>query len=220
MHEAHESLRRSAQGSRPYGTERGTTHAATRQILDDGLKSWAQTLGALCQSLVRTLRERSVEPDISIFNVLTKSRFWKDAETETARHLIGRGWVLQAYAGHSTTDVSDPVLPSGWCLLEDASIVEYTGTAPTGERRNDAGRRIDFATDKVRFPPSNVASGGRHRGSYDDFRVDLLRSLGVAEPYTREHLDAVAPIHREIAAALESWNSLLGAYTRGLESGD
>jgi hypothetical protein len=36
----------------------------------------------------------------------------------------------------------------------------------------------------------------------------------VPEPYTREHLDAVAPIHREIAMALDSWNNLLVAYTR------
>jgi len=229
LHEAYESLRRVTPGSRPYGTERGTTHAKTRRALDDGLKSWADTLGALCQSLVRTLGERSLEPDISIFDVLTKPRFWKDAETVTARHLVGRGWVLQAYAGYTRepgpadapTDsgsASRWVPPSGWCLLENASIVEYTGSAPIGERRNGEGRRIEFATERVYFPPSVVPVQGRHRGTYDDFRADLLQSLGVPEPYTREHLDAVAPIHREIAMALESWNSLLGAYSRGLEA--
>ena len=209
MHEAYESLPRLAPGSRPYGTERGATHSQTRRALDDGLKSWAETLGALCQSLVRTLGERSLEPDISIFDVMTRPRFWKDAETVTARHLVGRGWVLQANAG-------DP--PSGWCLLEDASIVEYTGSGPVVERRNGEGRRIDFANDKVYSPPTVVPAGGRHRGAYDDFRADVLRSLGVPEPYTREHLDAVAPIHREIALALGGWNGLLGAYSRRLET--
>jgi hypothetical protein len=233
MHEAYESFRPGAPGSRPYGTERGNTHVKTKQALDDALTTWSETLSALCRSLVSTLRERSSEPDISIFDVLTKPRFWTDGETETARHLVGHGWVLQTSTGSATTgglhraptapstDMYAPprtIAPTGWCLLESASIVEYTGTAPVGERRNGEGRRIDFATDRVQFPPSSAASSGRYHGSNKDYRADLLRHLGVPEPYTREHLDAVAPIHREIALALGSWNNLLGAYARGLDT--
>jgi hypothetical protein len=105
---------------------------------------------------------------------------------------------------------------SGWCLLENASILEYTGTAPTGERRNGEGRRIDFTTDRVHFPPASVPPSGQYRGAATDYRADLPRDLGVPGPYTREHLGAVAPIHRDIVVALEGWNNLLGAYARRL----